>query len=282
MTETWDIQKVLTWTTQHFESKSIPSARLDAELLLAHILKCKRIELYLKFDQPVETQNLSRYKELIKRRTQLEPVAYILGEKDFYGRTFNVGQGVLVPRPETEHLVEEVLLNKKDEEFSILDVATGSGCIAATLAAEIPNAKIKALDVSKDSEKFSKENFLKLNVADRVEFILSDFVEYANSTQEKFDFVISNPPYISLRAELMTDVKMYEPSLALYGGEVGDEILKKWLPLMYNICKPGGTILCEIGFDQKNAVEEIFKEQTVTFVKDYSGKDRVMKVVKNG
>ncbi|MBK9293640.1 MAG: peptide chain release factor N(5)-glutamine methyltransferase [Oligoflexia bacterium] len=280
--QSWNIQQVLNWTTSHFDSKKISSSRLDAELLLAKTLNCKRIDLYLKFDQPLLEKDLNKFKELIKRRAHYEPIAYILGEKDFFGRNFDVGPGVLIPRPETELIIEEVLKMNLKPSAEILDVATGSGCIATTLAAEIQGAKVWAVDISKEAQKFCEQNFKKLQVQDRVEFILSDFYKYSQSCNQKFDLVVSNPPYVSTRAQLMSDVKNFEPSLALYGGEIGDEILLKWLPEMIKLCKLGGSVLCEIGFDQTQSVSEVLKDYNFIFIKDYANHNRIVRVDING
>lgn len=279
----WTIQKVLNWTTQHFGTKEIPSPRLDAEVLLSKVMKCSRLELYLKFDQPISSSERAEFKEFVRRRAAYEPVAYILGEKEFYGRPFKVGSGVLIPRPETEHIVDEALAwAKTNPVTNVLDIATGSGILAATLATELPQAALTAIDVSPEALSYAKKNFETLGLSERITVVENDFVKWAATSEEKFDLIVANPPYISSKAELMNDVKDFEPGLALYGGEAGSEILLQWLPVMISKLNNGGMILCEMGFDQKKIVEESLPRQgiSLSFIKDYSEHDRIIKIIK--
>jgi len=289
--EAWTIQKIIDWTTKHFVSKGISSARLDTELLLARALSCRRLDLYLKFDQPLKNEELSTFKEMVKRRSQKEPVAYILGEKEFYGRGFSVGPGVLVPRPETEHLIDEVLTWVKQggftyNELRILDVGSGSGCIGLTLAAELPNARVVLLDSSQVACSFTESNALKLGVSEVVEVINQDFESYAQSTTEQFDIVASNPPYIGtlVKSELQEDVRRYEPEQALFGGSRGDELINRWMPSYIKLLKPLGLLVFEIGSDQGEVAKKILADSKDLdqgrLAADYSGHPRIVRAIR--
>ncbi len=286
--ESWTVQNIIIWTTRHFHSKQIDSSRLDAEVLLASVLRCRRIDLYLRFDQPLKPDELLCFKDLVKRRAKREPVAYILGEKEFYGRTFKVGDGVLVPRPETEHLIDEVLrwAQPSQREFlEILEVGAGSGCIAVTLAKELPSAKVRTLDSSELAANFAQENSLRWQTADRIAVEVQDFEKY-DLRESLFDIVVSNPPYVAREVEkyLPSDVIGFEPHQALFGGQAGHETMAKWIPKMLCALKPGGFFACEIGFDQKDRVHEILKAtelcEDVRFINDYGGNSRVATAIK--
>jgi release factor glutamine methyltransferase len=293
--ELWTIQKLLDWTSKHFSTKGIGSARLDTELLLARALGCKRLDLYLKFDQPLKPEELSNFKEMVKRRSQKEPVAYILGEKEFYGRGFSVGPGVLIPRPETEHLIDTVLewvrlnsgaaeFKKEEQELKILDVGSGSGAIGVTLALEFPKSHVKAIEASHVAAQFTETNAAKLGAS--VEVLNQDFESYAQSTTEIFDVVASNPPYIGRLAQdtLQEDVKGFEPEQALYGGNQGHELLTKWLPLYVKLLKPNGLLVFEIGSDQGEIVKKLLAENEeldqIQIIQDYSGHPRIARAIK--
>lgn len=289
--EVWTIQKLLTWTTQHFIGRGIDSARLDAEILLSHVLDCRRLDLYLKFDQPMKAAELAAFRELVKRRSRREPVAYIVGNKEFYGREFQVGTGALVPRPETEHLIDAVLdwarqNDVKDKSLDILDVGTGSGCIAVTLAAELPGAYVKALDISPDAIKWAQINGVALGVNERLEFVCQDFSAF-EGRESSFDVIASNPPYIGRdhQSELAVDVKDHEPEPALYGGSQGPELWSNWVDKWVKLLKPGGLLVFEIGFDQGVlARETLLADQRLNgaqVINDYAGHPRIARATKN-
>ena len=288
--EIWTIQKILTWTAEFFTSKKIPSARLDSEILLATTLGCRRLDLYLKFDQPLKDMELKKFKELVVRRSKREPVAYITGVQEFYGRNFIVGPGVLIPRPETEHLIGEVLSwfkvqqeNEKKETINILDVGSGSGCIGLTLALEIPQAQVVALEKMEKGTYFTRANAEILKVDGRVTVLQNDFCDF--NSADKFDIIVANPPYIALteKDRLQEDVVQYEPAEALFGGPAGHETLQAWLPKMMELLAPQGLLVAELGFDQgevaKNlALQEKFQE--IEIIRDYSGNVRLLKARK--
>lgn len=290
-TETWTVQRLLNWTSQHFQSKEIPSARLDAELLLSHALGKKRLDLYLGFDQPVTPGELSIMRDLVKRRSRHEPVAYILGRQEFYGRSFAVGKGVLIPRPETEHLIDEAVAWAREKELlenslQVLDVASGSGCIAVTLACELKGAQVTAIDLAEAAYHYTLLNAQRLGVTDRTRVHHGNFDSWPFPTNGGFDIITSNPPYVSQQdiPALQRDVREFEPHEALVGGVVGSEIISRWVPKMVSLLKRGGLLVLEIGYDQGDVVQQILKQQDgldeIRVLKDYSGHGRVARAVK--
>jgi release factor glutamine methyltransferase len=278
--EVWTIQKTIQWTSQHFLSKKIESARLDTELLLAKALGCKRIDLYLKFDQPLKANELKTFKEMVVRRSQREPVAYILGVREFFGREFEVGPGVLIPRPETELLIDLTLAHHT-RPLKILDVGCGSGAIAVTLAAEIEQSQVHGLDASEKACGMTAANSTKHGVESRLKITHGEFLKHEQG--EPYELVVSNPPYIglSIKDSLQPEVGGFEPELALFGGEKGHEILEQWIPKMGQHLLPGGLLLCEIGYDQeeisKNITERTHLFDSIQIHKDLNGNPRVLK-----
>jgi release factor glutamine methyltransferase len=254
---------LLTKTSSFFAAKGIDTARLDAELLLGEVLSLDRLQLYTSFDRPMNEEELDAYRALVKRRAKREPVAYILGCKEFYGREFKVDSRVLIPRPDTEVLVDEVLERLPDTaEGVLLDYGTGSGAIAITLAAERPNLRVLATDLSEDALTVAKENAKLLGVDDRVGFIRSDGL---SSVPERFRgalcAIVSNPPYIDEREKesLMPDVRDHEPHTALFPGP--DPLLhyrrisaeaRDWLA-------SDGFASVEVGAGQAKYVAELFE-----------------------
>jgi len=283
----WNIQKLIVWTTQHFSSKGINSSRLDAELLLAKTLKCKRLDLYLRFDQPVSAIELQSFKSLVLRRSQREPIAYILGQQEFFNRVFEISPGVLIPRPETESVIEEALAwakTKNESELSALDIGSGSGAISVTLPLEDPRIIVTALDISSRAVSQTKINAEKMGVGPKVKVEGVDFLEWQSS--DLFDLVISNPPYIgrATAPSLESDVRDYEPHEALFGGEKGHETLQQWIPKMAKLIKPSGLLLCEIGYNQREVILNYAQEtgilENIEVMKDYSGHPRILRATK--
>jgi release factor glutamine methyltransferase len=276
------LKEVLDKTIVFFKDKKIPSARLDTELLLAKALNLNRIDLYLKFDQLLNETEVSNCREFVRRRAQGEPVAYILGEKDFYGHTFLVSKDVLIPRPETELLVEESInwLQKKfteEESPNVLDLGTGSGCIAISILLEMKNAKAILVDVSQAAIEVAKKNAEKHGVLERCQFIVGDAAEI--SINKKLDIIISNPPYIANEDLNVEDnVKKYEPHLALFANDEGLEKLKKWSAKYAPMLTEKGWMGFEFGFDQKHKVEKYFSEKlnqlSYRIIKDLAQHDR--------
>ena len=212
--DVWTISSLLNWTVNYFKSKKIESARLDAEVLLSHVLGQERIYLYVHFDEPMEKAELSKFREYVKKRAQHMPVAYIIGEKEFMGLPFKVTPDTLIPRPDTEILVENVLANAdKQEAVKIADIGTGSGAIILSLLANLPKAQGKTVDIAAKAVEVAKENAQSLQVADRCEFFVGDLFAPFAERGDKFDIIVSNPPYIPQAdiATLEADVRAYEP-----------------------------------------------------------------------
>lgn len=276
-------------TTEHFQNKGITSARLDAELLFASALNLKRIDIYLKFDKPLLDAELSLCRELVRRRSAGEPVAYILGYKDFYENRFSVNSHVLIPRPDSELIVEkgiEFLKSLADrEKFEVLDLGTGSGCLGLSVLSYLNNSYLEGVDVSSNALKVAEENSRSLSLQDRAHFscidILSDSERLAQQWAGRFDLVVANPPYIALDDQRVEqDVKKFEPHLALFADNEGLGHYPIWAKLASAVLRPQGLSLFEIGADQGQSVRNIFASlkvfSTVEVLKDYSGHDRVV------
>jgi release factor glutamine methyltransferase len=278
MADVWTVLKILQWTSGHFGDKRVDSPRLTAELLLAHALKISRVQLYVQFDRPLGADELATFRSLVQRRLQGEPTAYLVGQRDFFGRTFRVDARVLVPRPETERLVDWVLGQLPlDAERRVADLCTGSGCIAITLAAERPQARVIATDVSPDALAVAAENVATLGVSDRVELRQGDL--FAPLEGQRFDVVVSNPPYIAeaVVKTLSAEVQR-EPRLALVGGPRGIEIVERIARGAKAHLHPEGVLALEIGDDQGPLARELLTTQgyrSVEVLRDWAGKDRV-------
>lgn len=256
----WTIRRVLTWTTGHFEKKSIDAPRLTSEILLAHVLKVDRVRLYVDLDRPLSKDELATFRALIERRLSGEPTQYLVGVKEFYGRKFKVDARVLIPRPETELLVEAALQKlPKDSPSRVLDLCTGSGCIAVTIAAERPQASVWAVDLSKDACAVASENAEALGVGGRVTIREGDL--YAPIPEgAKFDLIVSNPPYIK-SAEipgLMIEVRK-EPLLALDGGPEGVDVIRRIAQDGARFLKAGGTLALEIAENHGPEVKAVLE-----------------------
>lgn len=272
----WTVLKILDWTTQFFENKGMEGSRLDAEVLLAAILKMERVMLYANFDRPMEPDELAEYKSVIKRRGTKEPVAYIIGSRGFWNFDFKVDPRVLIPRPDTERLIEVVLERAKDLDVkTILDIGTGSGVIAVTLKSEFQNVQVTATDICEGALEVAKENAKTLGLA--VNFLHSDLF---SEVLQSFDIIVSNPPYIaeSDKEMLSDDVIAHEPHIALFADD-GLSIYKRLIPTAYERINSGGLLALEIGYDQGEKVQELCVAAgftDVTIVKDYGGNERVV------
>lgn len=266
MHDTWTIERLLRWMQTTFAERHIESARLDAELLVAQTLGVNRTYLYTHSDQPLTTAEREVLRALVKRRLRREPMAYIRGVREFYGRDFTVGPEVLVPRPETEHIVETVLTYVRCGPAlaapRILDVGTGSGALAVTLAAELPHATVVATDVSAAALAIARQNGERLGVSERLRFYQGDlFAALPADEAEPFDIIVSNPPYIALgeRPTLSPDVRDYEPSLALFAGDDGLQILRPLCAQMPRYLAPTGLFVTEMGHTQADAVLQLVR-----------------------
>jgi release factor glutamine methyltransferase len=276
---TWTIRDVLEWATEDFAARGIESPRLDAELLVAKALGIDRIGLYLDLNRPLVDRERSAIRPLVARRREREPVAYILGHRDFYGRRFSVTPEVLIPRPDTETLVEHALrCIPEDTACRVLDVGTGSGAIAVTLAAERPQALVTATDVSEGALRVAAENAERLGVEARVRFERADLLNGA----EQYDVIVSNPPYIA-RSEIETlqaEIRDHEPIAALEAGEDGLDVVRALLPAAEPATASGAQMLIEVGAGQAVSVVDFAAGRTAWQpVAVYPDLNRVERVV---
>jgi release factor glutamine methyltransferase len=250
--EPWTIGRLLTWTTDYLKRQQSANPRLDAELLLAESCGCQRIELYTRFSEPVSEEVRTRFREMVKRRAEGTPVAYLLGRREFYSLSFAVTPDVLIPRPETEFAVIAVLDHLKHRPAEappprIVDVGTGSGAIAIAVAKHAPSALITAVDVSPKALQVARSNAEAHGVPERIDLVESDLLN-ALPAGAHFDIVVSNPPYVS-RAELeqlSPEVRDHEPHLALVSGETGMEVIARLIPQAAERLSPGGWLIMEI------------------------------------
>ncbi len=248
-TEAWTIGKLLTWTTEFLKKSGSTSPRLDAEVLLAHACGCQRIELYTTFDTEPNEQARTAFREMVKRRAEGTPVAYLVGHKEFYSLNFEVNPDVLIPRPETEHLVVAALDCAKalgTQPCEIVDVGTGSGAIAISVAKHLPTCRMTAIDKSLAALDVAGRNIEKHQLSDRITLLESDLLA-ALPPDTKFDLVLSNPPYVSQAEfeQLPASVRNYEPSMALVAGQDGSEVILRLLTESQAYLKPGGYCIFE-------------------------------------
>jgi release factor glutamine methyltransferase len=246
--EPWTYGRLLHWTEQFLAQKGCEFPRLDAQVLLAHVLGCKRIELYTRYEEPATEAERARFKELIRRRLEGCPVAYLVGRKEFFSLEFEVGPAVLIPRPDTESLVNECLsLARPMPEPTLIDIGTGSGAIAMAVAKHLKGAKVTATDVSAEALAVAQRNAARHGVAERVRFLQGDLFEPVPAG-ERFDFVLSNPPYIPHEdvPGLPVGVRDYEPHLALDGGPGGFMVFDRLIRDATRYLNPGGYLIVEI------------------------------------
>ena len=288
----WTIFNSLFWAETYLNKFKTPNAKIDAEYLLAHILKCKRQELYLNPEKQLTNQEINTFKGFIQKRSKREPIQYIIGEEEFRGLIFKVTRDVLIPRPETELLVEEAVkiierqrAKGKRQKAIIIDLCTGSGCIAVSIAKEIDNCKVYATDISEKALSVARENAKRHSVEDRITFLQGSFFEPLNDQglEGKIDILLSNPPYVSKKdmEKLQPEIKEYEPSLALYGGEDGLDSYRTIIPQALPYLKKGGYLILEIGFGQAEGIKELFARHStygkIEIIKDLSEIERVVK-----
>jgi release factor glutamine methyltransferase len=279
VTEPWTVRRLLDFTRGHFEKHQVDAPRLTAEILLAHVLKCDRVSLYVDLFRPVEAAELAQFKALLKRRTEGIPTQYLTGLALFYGRKFRVDERVLIPRPETELLVEQALEHlPKDKPARVLDVCTGSGCVALSIAAERPLASVWATDVSADALALAKENANHHQLDARVTFFWGDLFA-ALPGEATFDVVVSNPPYVrhGELASLQREVQR-EPQLALDGGDDGLTVINRLAAEAPRFLKSGGLFAVEIGDEQGAAVSALLARhfaRGVRIEKDMARHDRL-------
>jgi release factor glutamine methyltransferase len=283
--ETWTIIKTLQWTTTYFESHGIDQSRTDAEVLLAHALHLKRIELYTNYDKPLRDQELKTFKSLIQRRILREPVAYIIEKKEFWSLDLMVTPDVLIPRPETECLVEAALdFIPKGADCDILDLGTGSGAIILALAHERPGHRFYAVDRSEAALIVARKNAQRHGLEKAITFLQGDWFEGVRNLQKQFDIIVSNPPYIPTHQikELSPEIAQYEPRYALNGGKDGLDAVRFIIRTAPDYLVPKGKILLEIGYDQRSAIAALTKKlgcyKDFVCLKDYGKNDRVVQI----
>jgi release factor glutamine methyltransferase len=274
----WTVLRVLNWTTSHFGEHGLPTPRLDAEVLLAHVLRCDRVALYVRFDQPLVRAELDAYKELVRRRLRGEPVAYLRGTKEFWSLPLAVDQRVLIPRPETELLVEAILaLTAAAPAGVIADIGTGSGAIALAFKKERPGWRVLATDISAGALAVARANATHLRLD--IELLEGDLLAPVRA-HGPLDVIVSNPPYLAEDelARTMTDVREHEPRLALIAGPDALTIVRRLADESYSLLRPGGALALEIATASGTAVRALLEARgfaAVVVQRDYAGHDRV-------
>ncbi len=272
------LKDALIGAVQQLEEAAVGSPRLNAEMLLMFVLGVGRAYLYGHPERELTAQEEASYAEAIAERARGVPAQYIIGHQEFWGLDFVVTPAVLIPRPETEHLVEAALeLAQGIERPRIVDVGTGSGCIALALASELKRAEIDAVDISADALEIAKANAARLQLADNVRFRTGNLLEGFGA--DEFDLVVSNPPYVGEceADKVQAEVRKFEPHVAVFGGPQGTEIVTQLLEQSHRVLKPGGHVLVEIGFSQSEKVRHLAREfEDVHFVEDLQGIPRVL------
>ena len=286
MPEQWTILKMIKWTANYLSKKGIDTGRLDAELMLAYLLKTDRTRLYMNFDQPLTKDELTSFKKLLERRAKHEPLQYITGQQEFWSLPFKVSPSVLIPRSETELLVEESIKELSnsfpdDEPIEILDIGTGSGALAAALASEIKGSKVTGVDISPEAARLARENIETNNLSSSVSILEGDLFEPVKD--KSFHLIVSNPPYIphdDLKG-LQPEVAGFEPLSALDGGDDGLDYYRRIIPESPKHLISGGWLMLEHGIGQSGAIISIFKETdaftNIESINDLAGIDRVVK-----
>ncbi len=281
--DVWTVGRLLEWTRDFLQRKGVEQPQLCAQLLLAHALGCERLELYMRFDAQPEPDQLDAFRELVRQAAAGRPIAYLIGRKEFYSMPFRVTPDVLIPRPETETLVETVigLIKSSDRPVRrVLELGVGSGCVAAAVASQLAEIAIVATDLSQEALDVARANTEQHGLADRVELRRGDLYDALDTSGEPFALIMSNPPYVK-RADLegmSEDVARTEPRAALDGGEDGLDVVRRIVDGCDAWLAPGGWLALEIGYDQADAVNGLFSQAglaDVRFATDGSGYRRV-------
>ena len=270
--------ELLNFGSCELKKKEITTHRLDSEILLSNVLKKKREQILVKLNQTMKKKDISAFNKLIKRRAAKEPVAYIIKKKEFWSKNFKVNENTLIPRPETELLVQNLIKSYKDKKISLLDVGTGSGCILISLVSELPFSKGIGIDISTQAIKVAKENASLHKVKNKVKFFNKSIINLYNL---KFDLLVSNPPYIERKniKNLDDGIKNYEPLIALNGGNDGLDVIKKVIYKAKEILKINGRLAIEIGNGQSIKVSKELKKNKFIIEKnidDYYGNTRCL------
>ncbi|HMI83566.1 MAG TPA: peptide chain release factor N(5)-glutamine methyltransferase [Polyangiaceae bacterium] len=284
MTEDWTVGRVVSWAADDFRRRGIESPRFEAELLLAHALKIDRMRIIIEPARALDDGELARYRDLIRRRRAGEPVAYIRGEKEFYGRVFHIDQRVLVPRPDTEILVDTALRRTTASSMGgrYLDLCTGSGCVAVSLAKERPTCKVFAVDLSLEALAVAEDNAIRLGAIFPMVFLHGDLYEPLEAFAGlRFELITANPPYIADAdfATLPADVRGFEPRIALTGGPDGLAVMSRVVSGARAKLRPGGVLAVEMGAGQSEGVRALFAKagfSEIAVDNDYGGHERVV------
>lgn len=285
---TWTIQSILKVTSDYFNEKMIESPRLSAELLLAYQLSMDRVALYLNYDRPLNDDEIAGYRALVRRRLNREPVQYIIGRQEFWSLDFLVGPGVLIPRPESELIIEQLISLHSGNRIpggpspKILDLGTGSGALAIVLAGEIEGADIWASDISAAALEIARKNAQRHGVDERIRFIQGGLFEPVRERALTFDVILSNPPYIASGAlvSLAPEVRDHEPKIALDGGEYGMDSIEKIIKACPEYLESGGWVLLEMDPDQTpralSLIEGDSRYGESARIRDYSHRYRIV------
>ncbi|NLS96476.1 MAG: peptide chain release factor N(5)-glutamine methyltransferase [Planctomycetaceae bacterium] len=281
--EVWTVGRLLSWTADYLKKHGSDSPRLDAEVLLAHSLGCERIELYTRFDEQPADEQRSAFRDFVRRRAEGMPVAYLVGHREFFSLSFRVTEDVLIPRPETEHLVVAAidLARQVKGPASVCDVGTGSGIIAVCLAHQVPQCRVTAVDISPAAVEIARQNAAAHEVAQRIEFVQGDLLENL-PTEPAFDLILSNPPYVAdgETDQMAAETRRFEPRQALFAGPKGTEVIERLVPQASERLKPNGHLLLEISPMIHQPVRDILagdeRLDDVQTVKDLAGHERVV------
>jgi len=283
--QNWTTQKLLNWVVEYLTDKGIDSPRLSAELLLSHVLGLKRIELYTNFDKPVSKEQLDRLHDLVRRAGQYEPIAYLIGKTEFYSLQLEVSPDCMIPRPETELLVERAIefLRKRTGTQFVCDLCTGCGCIAVAIAKNFPSARIIATDISASALDVAAQNIENHNLKEKITLLCGDLFEplVPQLDVDKFDLIVCNPPYVSGAEyeKLSKNIKDYEPKVALYASQDGLDIYRRLIEKVDRFLKPDAALMLEIGYAQGPAVRELLEQSSafthIKIEKDHNDNDRI-------
>jgi release factor glutamine methyltransferase len=287
-TNSWTIDRLINWSTDYLEQKGVDNPRLDAEVLLSHLLGIERVEIYLNPERSLNQTRFSDFKSLIRKRGQRKPLQYLVGKQEFWSLDFKINEDVLIPRPETEILIEEAvrIMSKESSSISrhrILDMGTGCGVIAVSLAKELESAWILATDISRSALGIARENAARHQVRERILFLGADLFNPLRENHFCFNLIVSNPPYIPSGGfnQLEPEIRDFEPRQALNGGEEGLEFLREIAKQADKFLLPAGWLLLEVGEGQAEKVTGFLKEsgryRTPMIIKDYADRQRVVR-----
>ena len=284
--EIWTVQRLLKTSTEWLQRQQLPSPRRDAEHLLCHVTGLTRVGLYTSFDRPVSEDELATYRALVARRARHEPIAYLTGSAGFWTLELRTDARALIPRPETELLIERVLAHipasHRDQPWRVVDVGTGTGALAIALATELPNATVVAIDVSPEALELARENVLAHGLGDRVHLVHGDLLDRLVRKGSRADVIVSNPPYVgeSERALMDPGVAAHEPERALFAGPAGFDLIDRLLPQARDVLAPGGVFVMEFGSPQGDGIRARADKLGLpwTVHQDLAGHDRALEL----